>query len=173
MRTNNLIPFFWAIILHAAPIGYFALKKSGLNPTEPIPRSYELSAFSLEKKKTQAPAKATFTSQGPSPTAHSNSITDQVQTGEQSTGGLTSAAIEFIKMEQPPYPPAARASGLEGKVKINGTYNSSGNVEEVVISESSGSKVLDESVKKTVLGWKLKTTKSGYFTKIFEFKLNN
>ncbi len=61
--------------------------------------------------------------------------------------------IGSIKNPHPPYPLIARKKGMEGKLILNVKVNKDGLVDNVVVKESSGHKILDNVSKKTVQKW--------------------
>ena len=61
----------------------------------------------------------------------------------------------------PPYPPAARRAGIEGKVLVRIFISDSGAVERTEIAESSGNELLDESARRTLQRWKFLPARSG------------
>ncbi|MBC7539182.1 MAG: energy transducer TonB [Bacteriovorax sp.] len=182
MRTNKFIPFYIALSLHSIPLIYFLLKK----PTPPAPiivsssaktspsQGIDLTGFSISHKpgnittSTKTNSIKTVGLPASSPKEHNSG---SLGTGNGTIGG--SSAPVFIIFREPVYPPIARQKGYEGKVKIKAYYNLEGVITKVDIIESSGIKMLDETVKKTASGWKLSSTRVGSFEKTFEFKLND
>jgi TonB family protein len=162
-----------ALFLHAIPIFYFTLKNSkqsissvGGNKGRDI-QGIDLSGFSLAKKR-----------QGINPSINNLKPIESVgfSNSPSTIAGESESSvspIHFLQMSEPPYPPLARQNGLEGKVKVKAMYNTEGEIIQVEIVETSGIRILDESVKKTIINWKLSKGMGGYFEKSFEFKLNN
>jgi TonB family protein len=195
MRTNKFIPFYIALSLHAIPLTYFLLKKSAppaavmvsssakASPSQGI----DLTGFSISQKpgyKTIAPTQTNSIKTVGLPAAsyevHNNGNTGSSASASGSSGTGTGNDTNgnhsepvFINFREPIYPPVARQKGYEGKVKIKAYYNQVGVITKVEIIESSGIKMLDETVKKTASGWKLSVISAGSFEKKFEFKLKN
>ncbi|MGZ3789885.1 MAG: energy transducer TonB [Bacteriovorax sp.] len=192
MRTNKFIPFIIAVAIHAVPLTYFAVKRSSSTsspfPSMPVHGGIDLNNFSLAKKtpsQKKASTKKPIESVGFNPTDKSSENNPNMapskgegpSNGHQKDGANEGndhgSTITFLKIKEPDYPPMARARGLEGKVKIKAYYNREGTVERIEITQSSGAKILDESVKKTVADWQLSKGSEGSFEKTFEFKLQN
>jgi len=173
MRTNKFIPFFVALILHSIPIFYFSLKNNkqlkslaGGHKAREI-QGIGINDFTLAKKR-----------QGIAPSKNNLKPIESVGFGNSKNtpvgeSGNSVNPMQFLQMSEPPYPPLARKNGLEGKVKVKAMYNAEGEITQVEIVETSGAKILDDSVKKTIINWKLPKGRGGYFEKSFEFKLNN
>lgn len=180
MRTNKFIPFYLALSLHGIPVIYFLTKKP--TPPAPIiaaPQGIDLSGFSISQKsgnkKTQSPSNSIKTVGLPAHRSEGSGIgienSADSGTGPGNSGNNTGPV--FTNFHEPSYPPIARQKGYEGKVKIKAYYNQEGLITKVDIIQSSGIKMLDETVKKTASEWKLSSTTAGSFEKVFEFKLNN
>lgn len=189
MRTNKYIPFCLALFLHIIPLSYFLVTQSKISPhtdanlSESSSGSHgiDLNNFSVVKKKInknnppqEIPTKTVGLSSS-LPLSSPNTESPKDGTGNLSRGksGNAQADLTFTQYQEPPYPPIARQKGYEGKVKIRVDYNPEGLITKVEILESSGIKMLEESVKKTALKWRLTSSSGGSFEKIFEFKLNN
>ena len=67
----------------------------------------------------------------------------------------------LVKSERPPYPKEARQQGWEGTVVLRITIGDGGNVEKVVIQESSGYPTLDESAAQSIKTWQFDPAKNG------------
>jgi TonB family protein len=100
-----------------------------------------------------------------------NQSTTEEKTKIGENGNIKS--VVFINFQKPQYPKSARALGQEGKIKIKVNYNSEGRITDVLVLESSGSKILDDSVKGAAMNWKLDSNQAGSIEKEFEFKLND
>lgn len=61
---------------------------------------------------------------------------------------------KIIRHRTPRYPSVAKRNGVEGVTQIKILIDSKGNVENVIIAKSSGSKLLDNSAIKAVKKWK-------------------
>jgi TonB family protein len=176
MRTSKFIPFYLAITLHAVPLAYFLLKSP--IPQAPIamssrPVGIDLSGFSISER---ASKKTASSSSNSIKTVGQNSNSGNLTTGDgsiSSNSPNSSLNPSFMSFTEPVYPVIARQKGYEGKVKIKIFHNQEGAIIKVDIIESSGFKMLDDTVQKTAMGWKLKNVSIGSFEKVFEFKLKN
>lgn len=72
------------------------------------------------------------------------------------TPGLQSKSSDWLSAPKPNFPTSALKSGTEGSVKLHIVLTSEGNVRRATIVRSSGSKVLDESARQSLLTWKMK-----------------
>ncbi|MBT7609598.1 MAG: energy transducer TonB [Bacteriovoracaceae bacterium] len=72
----------------------------------------------------------------------------------------------------PPYPLIAIRKGIEGEVLIKLSINSQGQVNQVILLQSSKSTVLDQSVIKTAKNWTFETTRPLQFQKRIVFRLD-
>jgi TonB family protein len=189
MRTNKFIPFYIALSLHAIPLIYFLSKKHA----PPIPISagptskmspyhrLDLNGFSISQKlgKSRTQMAANNTKKVGLSAGHSNGPASDTGQSKFSEPGMdsgtskNSTGLSFINFHEPQYPVVARQKGHEGVVKIKAYYNQEGLITKVEIVESSGIKMLDETVKKAAAAWRLKTNSAGSFEKKFEFKLKN
>lgn len=190
MRTNKFIPILLALAIHLVPMGYFLLKgqdphqKAGHTSNSPnTSEGIDLNGFSVSRKnrlqnKQQnrqykiGPTVNSIKSVGFVPEEMGGAHGDEkgVNTGG---GSKINGEIDFLKFREPTYPPIAREKGLEGIIKIKASYNQDGNIDKVEIIQSSGHKMLDESVKKSAIEWKVSGGHAGYFEKSFEFRLKN
>tara|TARA_B100000686_G_scaffold342000_1_gene420343 strand:- start:469 stop:1116 length:648 start_codon:yes stop_codon:yes gene_type:complete len=67
---------------------------------------------------------------------------------------VTSHGVQVLSGNKPPeYPVAARRLGLEGRVILRIEVGSNGTANRVIITESSGSKILDNAGKRAVRHW--------------------
>lgn len=155
-------------------MSYFLIQKTILTTPIITPiQAIGLNAFSISQKadaeKNQTPSNLIKTVGLPIPSSNPLSSGQGAESGtlEKSPG------LDFSYLRQPLYPKLARQKGYEGKVKIRAYYNQEGVITKVEIIESSGIKMLDESVKNAISDWKLSMTTEGSFEKTFEFKLNN
>lgn len=188
MRMNKYVPFLLAVALHVAAFAWFwkahrpdsagteAQSASG-------PHGIDLSGFSTHHKTKTSGAVRTSpvssqTATEPATAGHtvtgnfsepSGSAGSEGASGTASGGSGESLVLSAV---EPAYPPLARQQGLEGKVKLRAYYNSSGTVTKVDVIDSSGTKILDESAKRALSSWKLKSGAEGSFEKTFQFKLN-
>ena len=80
-----------------------------------------------------------------------------------SEGGMVQARFDadYLKNPAPPYPPASRRFGEEGKVILRVRVSPEGSAEQVEIKTSSGSPRLDDSAQRTVRTWKFIPAKRG------------
>jgi TonB family protein len=176
MRTSKFIPFYLAITLHAIPLAYFLLKSP--IPQVPItmssrPAGIDLSGFSISGR---ASKKTASSSSNSIKTVGQNSVSGNLSTGSETNSADASgnsSGPSFISFSEPAYPVIARQKGYEGKVKIKIFHNQEGAIIKVDILESSGFKMLDDSVLKTAMSWKLNNVSVGSFEKVYEFKLKN
>ena len=137
------------------------------------PEGIDLSGFSLEKTKKIAVVKNQTKMDGLQVSTEEVNSSNHGSTTIGSTTTNQNGPV-FLKFVQPPYPPVARAQGIEGIVKIKAFYNQEGMVTNVEIIQSSGAALLDETVKKTALKWQItKPLTSGNFEQSFAFKLRN
>ena len=67
----------------------------------------------------------------------------------------------YLNNPAPPYPPASRRLGEEGKVILRVRVSPEGNAEEVEVSTSSGSPRLDDSARRTVRRWQFIPARRG------------
>ncbi|MDD4973451.1 MAG: energy transducer TonB [Bacteriovorax sp.] len=182
MRTNKFIPFFLALSFHVIPFAYLLLKK----PTPPTPvvgsfggktstlKGIDLNAFSISQKyhaPTNSIKRVGLSAPSGEEEGSGNGNSKDSGSGSETLGNST--APIFTSFKEPPYPPIARQKGYEGKVKIKAYYNQEGLITKVDIIESSGIKMLDETVKKTASDWKISSPSAGSFEKIFDFRLKN
>lgn len=179
MRTNKFIPFYLALLLHLIPLIFYLFKRPVIQASVLPPQGIGLSAFSISERsiqlKTQTKQNYTETV-GLSSQNGAESMPSRPgdKNGIEGTGGIgNNTGPVFINFNEPTYPPVARQKGWEGKVKIKAYYDQGGSITKIDIVQSSGIKMLDESVKKTALSWKLSSSTGGSFEKVFEFKLNN
>ena len=178
MRTNNLLPFILALALHLLPLSYLLKNWTGhtinLGPTGELKRlgpSIDLNQFSINRSninKSAHNAATQFNSN--KPLSHNTEVID---TGINGNPNSSAGDMNISHYEEPNYPPIAKKSGYEGVVKIRAQYNKEGSVENVQVIQTSGYKILDESVVKSVYNWKLTVKDFGFFEKTFEFKLKN
>jgi TonB family protein len=68
------------------------------------------------------------------------------------------AASDWISAPRPSFPSSSLRKGSEGAVKLRVVVAKDGNVTEATISKSSGDAVLDETARRAVLEWKMKTS---------------
>ena len=68
---------------------------------------------------------------------------------------------DYLRNPAPPYPPASRRFGEEGKVILRVRVSPEGSAEQVEIKTSSGSPRLDDSAQRTVRTWKFIPAKRG------------
>lgn len=184
MRMNKFLPFTIALLIHVLPLTYFLLQKryfdtSQSGTTSSRPQGIDLSGFSTRrsasKGETAAAAipattkESTVTDKSSEP---ASGISSGVNPGPESAVSGTSKNSLVLTSVEPTYPPLARQKGLEGRVKLRAHYNTEGNITVVDIVESSGTKILDESARKALIAWKLKSGSEGSFEKTFQFKLN-
>lgn len=182
MRTNKFIPLLIALFIHAIPLLYLVSNKTDSamsSPHSSLSQGIDLSGFSIAKRnstsKRFSEPKAINPTVASVASVNSSNIEGSGTTGGSTGGPSTTSGngVVFVQMREPQYPPIARQKGLEGKVKVKAFYNNEGIITKVDIMESSGVKMLDESVSKTVSEWKLSQGSSGSFEKSFEFKLKN
>ncbi len=181
MRNNNLIPFFIVITIHCLVIVILA-KKSNVPfhnveiNTQSTSINKVSSAIGLNQftyKETKRVQKIE-TSKNSTPQPQLTSIIQSVTEESTKIGGNGNIkSVIFINFQKPLYPKSARALGQEGKIKIKVNYNSEGRITDVLILESSGSKILDNSVKGAAMNWRLDSNQAGSIEKEFEFKLND
>ncbi|MDO9181529.1 MAG: TonB family protein [Bacteriovorax sp.] len=174
MRTNKIIPFLIALLLHTIPVIYFLKIGAVKQPQSNKPLSkIDLSNFSFPNIKNSSTKHL--------PKNQTKILGLQGQAIQISEGSLEKSfgpnekiqSYTFINYQEPLYPPVARQKGLEGKVKIKIFYDQLGSVIKIDLLESSGTKMLDDSVLKAASKWKISSTISGSIEKVFEFKLNN
>lgn len=67
----------------------------------------------------------------------------------------------YLNNPAPPYPPASRRLGEEGKVILRVRVSPEGNAEEAEVKTSSGSPRLDESARRTVRRWQFIPARRG------------
>ncbi|WP_305074231.1 energy transducer TonB [Propionivibrio sp.] len=67
----------------------------------------------------------------------------------------------YLNNPAPPYPPASRRLGEEGKVILRVRVSPEGNADEVELKTSSGSPRLDESARRTVRRWRFIPARRG------------
>lgn len=177
MRTNKFIPILLALAIHLVPMGYFLLKgqdphqKAGYTSNSPnTSEGIDLNGFSVSRKN-RLQNKQQNRQYKIGPTV--NSIKSVGFVPEEMGSAHGDGKIDFLKFREPTYPPVAREKGLEGIIKIKASYNQEGNIDKVEIIQSSGHKMLDESVKKSAIEWKVSGGHAGYFEKSFEFRLKN
>jgi len=75
--------------------------------------------------------------------------------GEPGGGGGRQAA-EALETPPPPYPPSARRRGLEGRLVLRVTIDSSGRPASVTLLRSSGADSLDAAAREAVEGWRFR-----------------
>lgn len=182
MRTNKFIPLLIAIILHALPLLYLAFSKTNISKSVSFPthatgnRTFDLENFSLSKKRetvqrSESPSKRVQFNNENIVNQNGKNIASSALSEASSTVDL-SQTIHFIKYNAPIYPAIARQKGIEGIVKIKMRYDPDGNITTVMLTKSSGSKMLDEAVIKAAQSWKIEKVEQGEIEKTFEFKLN-
>jgi len=190
MRLNKFVPFLLALVIHLLPLGYFLFIKNtfeapGVSQNSQL-QGIDLTGFSTTKKKsTPAGLKPTSSVNPTSPSLKTGTTkaTDSAGPGASqdpspgtigtSSSGTGSPESLILSSVDPVYPPLARQKGLEGSVRLKARYDNQGVITQVDIVNSSGTKMLDESAKKALMGWKLKAGSEGSFEKTFQFKLNN
>jgi len=184
MRTNKFIPLLLAISLHGIPIIFCLIQTSKiskptvLNFSTPSYSNHgiDLNGFSVSKKSGEVKKPQNKT---PTKTVGLAGITESAgqSTSQISSSGSSHSENDpeptFIKFNEPIYPIMARKKGYEGKVKIKVFFDQNGIIIKVDIIESSGVNLLDETVRKAALEWRLKTSSNGSFEKTFVYKLNN
>ncbi len=186
MRLNKFVPFILAVLIHLLPLGYFLLRKSpdAAIAVLPGPQGIDLAGFSTKKSPSKnhsvrsSPDIQTSSQNSALATAPTSSATEIRQDSggtvgaANGTGGHIGESI-ILSAAEPVYPPLARQRGLEGTVKLKAHYNPDGTVTMVEILHSSGTKMLDESARKALMAWRIKSGHEGSFEKTFQFKLNN
>lgn len=75
-------------------------------------------------------------------------------TGIGSGMGIAVQPPKIIKHKTPRYPFAAKRDGIEGVTRVKILIDSAGKVEDIIIAESSGSKLLDDAAIKAVKKWR-------------------
>ena len=136
--------------------------------------SIELSTFTFGQKTPHSPTKKIKNSSEKLLSHQSVSESSgPIQTFDSNQSSETSD-VHFIHFDQPVYPPVSRSNGDEGTVKIRIYYNQKGTITNTELIQSSGKPLLDLSVKKSVLNWKISQSNTdGMFEKSFIFKLKN
>jgi protein TonB len=82
-------------------------------------------------------------------------------TSSVTSAGLPSTKPSYLRNPKPPYPPAARAAGQEGTVKVEVMVDAEGRPASVRIGGSSGFPLLDESARSTVATrWRFKPART-------------
>ena len=181
MRTNKFIPFYIAVALHAIPLCYFLIKKPALPMSTAAPiQGIGLSGFSISNKTSLPKAyeetnpikrvglPAASVEAGPKSIGNINEVSPSTGSGAGAGNYEKNLNPKFISFLEPVYPPVARKKGWEGTVKIKTYFNQNGTVTNIDIIKSSGIKMLDESVRKAAMSWRLSTISSGSFEKSFE-----
>lgn len=184
MLTKKFIPFILAAAIHAIPMIYFLYTPSAKlssNDSVPLSHAIDLKGFQISRQnanrlspqKGHEPIKSEAIAPGDAtgPT--------QSGSGTDSDSAPTSGATynfngpQFIRFQEPVYPVFAREKGYEGKVKIRAYFDQDGAITKVDVVDSSGIKMLDDTVKNTAESWRLSPGSAGSFEKTFEFKLKN
>lgn len=180
MRTNKFIPFCLALTLHAMVLIFFLTKRPATQaPVITLPQGIGLSGFSISEKtnpikRVGHSAKGATLAASAKENPNAGASTSISGSGSVKGSPETNAGSAFVNFNEPKYPPVARQKGWEGTVKIKAYFNQAGVITKVDILQSSGIKMLDESVLKSSTNWKLSASSSaGSFEKVFEFKLNN
>ena len=86
-------------------------------------------------------------------------------------GALNQTKPAFLKNPAPRYPEYARMQGWEGVVSLRVLVTSDGAVGDVVVEQSSGYKVLDDSAVKTVRAWQFLPVRVGSATFSSQIKI--
>ena len=182
MRTNKFIAFLLATALHGIPIVFCLIQNSKItkpvimNSSTPSSPNHgiDLNSFSVSMKSDE------IENRHPKKPTEAVGLSGKAESVKQRLSQISSSSrLEnepeptFIKFNEPTYPIMARKKGYEGKVKIKAYFDQDGIITKVEIIESSGINLLDETVRKAALEWKLKVSANGSFEKTFVYKLNN
>lgn len=71
----------------------------------------------------------------------------------------------MLKSRQPSYPSSARSASIEGTTTVRILVGYDGEVESVVVAESSGNAALDAAAVDACYGWRFSGAKKWYWTK--------
>ena len=156
-------------LIEASPLPLVARAKPSptLTPTPPVPQKKV-----APPQKTPQPQLETTSSTAPASdnapvvsVAERAPATPAVSGGSPaaSEGGMVQARFDadYLRNPAPPYPPASRRFGEEGKVILRVRVSPEGGAEQVEIKTSSGSPRLDDSAQRTVRTWKFIPAKRG------------
>lgn len=198
---KKYLPFFIALILHLIVLSFFLEKprelvypdvtspKSGIQfnlknnfkinyigktnfpSNKPIAtKSIDLKTEAVKKSETNQTNGSNLASTTFSASAGAGSGTTS---NAGSGSGTSMASSDFISYEEPIYPKIAREKNIQGKFSLKIYFQADGSVEKIEFLESTGSKILEESISKSIKKWKVKTNSPFSIVKKFEFKLNN
>lgn len=176
MRINKFLPLLIALLIHAVPMIWFyapMLKSNSQKIAVSNGTNYrqiDLQSFHPIKQTPSVLNRKTEIQKNSQLASTLSSALSQPPT--ESSASSNSEESVIIKYVEPTYPILARQRGLEGRVKLRAFYNQEGNITNMEIIESSGTKILDEAAKTALGMWKLKSGRSGQLEKTFQFKLN-